>query len=217
MENDYQRRIQELESKYRLLGDSLIDAIWVLDAHTLSFEFITPTVAQVSGYSAEEWMGSSLQSRLTPSSWEAAQRILQEERDLFEQGVRHRRSFELELISKDGHTYWIEIISRFLQEADQPLKIVGVSRDITALKSTQARQEELIRQLGKALAEKETLLKENQALRQLLPICSGCHRIRDREGRWWPLDTYMNRVQGVQWTHTICPDCKDVIYSDCTG
>ena len=184
----------------------------MVDADTLTYEFITPTVEKVSGFSAAELLGTSLQARVTPESMEVAKRVLQEERALFEQGVRHRRSAELQMIHKDGHTYWIEALTRFMHEPGQPLKIIGVSRDITTLKNTQERQEALIRQLGAALAEKERLLKENQILRQILPICSGCRRIRDHEGRWWPIETYVSKVQGAQWTHTICPDCCEVMY-----
>ncbi len=42
-------------------------------------------------------------------------------------------------------------------------------------------QSDLISKLGKALAEKEKLLKEVETLKKLLPICSGCKRIRDEK------------------------------------
>lgn len=66
-----------------------------------------------------------------------------------------------------------------LKETDGSLKIVGVTREITERKQKENRQNDLIRQLSKALAKKESLLKEIKVLRGLLPICSGCKRIRD--------------------------------------
>ena len=65
-----------------------------------------------------------------------------------------------------------------------------------------------------ALAEKESLLKEVKLLKGLLPICSGCKRIRDENGRWWPLDAYVKARTEAELTHTICADCQDVFYSD---
>ena len=58
------------------------------------------------------------------------------------------------------------------------------------------------------------LLKEIKVLRELLPICSGCKRIRDEIGKWWPLDAYVKKHTDSEFTHTVCPDCKDVFYSD---
>jgi hypothetical protein len=48
----------------------------------------------------------------------------------------------------------------------------------------------------------------------LLPICSGCKRIRDESGKWWPLDAYVKARTEAEFTHTICSDCKDVFYPD---
>jgi hypothetical protein len=72
----------------------------------------------------------------------------------------------------------------------------------------------LIEQLGKALAEKERLLEENRMLSGLLPICSGCRRIRDEGGRWWPLEAYVRDRSETEFTHTICPDCERVLYPE---
>jgi hypothetical protein len=68
--------------------------------------------------------------------------------------------------------------------------------------------------LAAALAEKERLLKEMKILKALLPICSGCRRIRDDYGKWWPLELYVREHTDSSFSHTICPDCKDVIYPD---
>jgi hypothetical protein len=115
---------------------------------------------------------------------------------------------------KDGRPYWVELIARIIEESDGSLKIVGVSRDITSMKEHEQRQEETIKQLGLALAEKERLLKENKLLRRLLPICAGCRRIRDENGHWWPMEVYLTKKSGSELTHTICPDCKEVMYQD---
>ena len=66
----------------------------------------------------------------------------------------------------------------------------------------------------RALVEKGRLLKENKVLRGLLLICSGCRRIRDDYERWWPLEAYVKEHSETDFTHTICPDCRRVIYPD---
>jgi PAS domain S-box-containing protein len=211
---DYQTRIDELEAKYRLLADSLVDTIWVVDVKTLKFEFVTPSAERISGYRAEEFLDWHISKRIQPESFREAKVILAEELAAYKKGDHRRRTMELEMTHKDGRPYWVELIARIIEESDGSLKIVGVSRDITSMKEHEQRQEETIKQLGLALAEKERLLKENKLLRRLLPICAGCRRIRDENGHWWPMEVYLTKKSGSELTHTICPDCKEVMYQD---
>ena len=214
MSKKLKNKIEELEQKHRVIADNLLDAIWVLDAETLKFEFMTPSIERVSGYAADEYMNLTIQDRLTPKSFERVAAILAEEIPRFEHGIKAIRTMEVEAIKKNGDIFWTEIKARFIKEAGKRLKIVGVSREITERKRAEQQQNELIQKLGKALAEKEKLLKEIKVLKGLLPICSGCKRIRDENDRWWPLDAYVKSRTDAEITHTICPDCTEVFYSD---
>ncbi len=94
------------------------------------------------------------------------------------------------------------------------VKIVGLTRDITKRKEAEIEKNKLIQELESALEQKETLLKENKILKGLLPICSGCKRIRDKSDKWWPLDAYVEKATEAKLTHTICLDCKEAFYGD---
>lgn len=118
------------------------------------------------------------------------------------------------MIHKIGNIYYVEITAKFFKEGNKPLKIVGVTREISNQKKAEQQQQTLITKLSEALAEKEKLLKENSMLRGLLPICSGCKKIRDDNGKWWPLDVYIQEHSEIKMTHTICPGCKEVLYPD---
>lgn len=214
MNDKLKEKIRELEQKYHYVADNLIDAIWVINAETLKFEYITPSIENLSGYRAEEYMGLSVEERMTPDSFRKTMHILMKERERFEKGSGAVRKFELEMIHKNGTLYWTEQKAKFVKENNTPVKIVGIVRDITEQKKEAEKQNELIQKLGEALAEKETLLKEIKVLRGLLPICSGCKRIRDDQGRWWPLDAYVTSQTDSKLTHTICHDCKDIYYGD---
>jgi PAS domain S-box-containing protein len=214
MSKKLKNKIEALEEKHRVIADNLIDAIWTLDVETLKFDYITPSIERISGYTADEYMNFTIQERLTPESFEKVAAILAEELPRFEQGVKAIRTLEVELIHKNGDIYWAEIRTRFIKETGKPLKIVGLTREITDRKKAEQQQNKLIQKLGEALAEKERLLKEVKILRGLLPICSGCKRIRDENGKWWPLDAYVRSRTEAEFTHTICPGCKDVFYSD---
>ncbi len=214
MTKKLQEKIEELESKYRVLADNLLDAIWVLDAETLKYEYMTPSIERISGYTVGEILGLTIRDRLTPESFAKVRAVLDDERKKFDQGARTSRVLEVESINKDGQKCWLEIKARFVKEAGSSLKIVGVTRQINDRKVAEQKQDELIRQLADSLSEKDKLLKELKILRSLLPICSGCKRIRDENGKWWPIDLYVERQTQSRITHTICSDCKDVLYPD---
>lgn len=214
MSKKLQEKIEELECKYRVLADNLLDAIWVVDAETLKYEYMTPSIERISGYTVDEILGLTIKDRLTPASFAKVRAVLEEEKKKFDQGARTSRVLEVESINKDGQKCWLEIKARFVKEAGSSLKIVGVTRQINDRKIAEQKQDELIRQLAEALSEKDRLIRELKILRSLLPICSGCKRIRDENGKWWPIDLYVERQTQSRITHTICPDCKDVLYPD---
>ncbi|MFU8768199.1 MAG: response regulator [Desulfotignum sp.] len=55
---------------------------------------------------------------------------------------------------------------------------------------------------------------EVRILRGLLPICSRCKKIRDDQGFWERVESYFEAHSQVTFTHSICPDCLDVLYGD---
>ncbi len=58
---------------------------------------------------------------------------------------------------------------------------------------------------------------ELSILREFLPICSSCKKIRDDEGYWQQLEEYMHKYKHLDFTHSLCPECmkeftKDIIF-----
>lgn len=214
MHTSIKEKIRELEKQTRLLTENIVDVVFVLDPKTLTYEYLTESVRRISGYTAEELIGTRFVDRLEPASAKRAADTLRAELARFEEGTHLAKSLELEIKHRNGGTYWIEMKAKLLKEPDSIMKIVGISRDITERKQA---EQELAAQntaLEKALAEKERLLKEIKTLQKLLPVCSGCRRIRDKGGKWWPLEVYVSSHTDSNFTHTICPDCKDIFYPE---
>lgn len=212
MPKDVEQKVQELETRYRLIADNLIDAIWVLDVEKEKYDFITPSIIALSGETPEEAKKCTIKERMPAESYEKVKQVIADGMANYKQGVDHKRNLEVEMLHKDGHTYWLEITAKFFRNQAGTLKIAGVSKNITKRKQAEFQRERLIKQLSKALAEKDELLEEIRLLRGLLPICSACKRIRDSDGKWWPLDAYVEKRGQAQLTHCICPDCSEVLY-----
>lgn len=56
--------------------------------------------------------------------------------------------------------------------------------------------------------------REIRALEGLLPICSFCKRIRDEDGEWRQMETYIAARSGARFSHTFCRECGQRHYPD---
>lgn len=52
------------------------------------------------------------------------------------------------------------------------------------------------------------------SVREFLPICSSCKKIRDEGGLWHHLETYFSEQFSVRFTHGVCPDCVRQMYPE---
>ena len=74
-------------------------------------------------------------------------------------------------------------------------------------KQSETEREHLIQELQKALAEVKTLSG-------LLPICSGCKKIRDDHGYWNRIENFISEHSDAQFSHGICPECAQKYFPD---
>jgi hypothetical protein len=55
---------------------------------------------------------------------------------------------------------------------------------------------------------------EFSMLKDLLPICAKCKKIRDDKNYWHSIESYFNSHTGVEFSHGICPKCIKELYPD---
>ena len=53
-----------------------------------------------------------------------------------------------------------------------------------------------------------------KTLSGMLPICANCKRIRDDQGYYQQVETYIEARSDAEFTHGICPDCVDELYPE---
>jgi len=82
-------------------------------------------------------------------------------------------------------------------------------------------EEELKRQvvektseLEKANQELKNALAEIKTLRGIIPICSNCKKIRDDQGFWQQVESYVMKHTEASFSHGICPECVEKLYGD---
>jgi len=85
--------------------------------------------------------------------------------------------------------------------------VVAVSLDITEQKKAEQEKERLILELKRALGEVKKLSG-------LLPICASCKKIRNDQGYWEQIESYISSHSEADFSHGICPDCKRKLYPE---
>lgn len=63
-------------------------------------------------------------------------------------------------------------------------------------------------------ASLEEALKQVKALSGLLPICASCKKIRDDQGYWNQIESYIHAHSEARFSHGICPDCLHELHPD---
>lgn len=112
-------------------------------------------------------------------------------------GGAHAIAFENRYLCKDGSYRWL-----LWNASADPLEttIYSVARDITTRKQADEDRERLVFELQGAL-------HEVRALREIIPICSYCRKLRDDENYWHTVEAYFHQETTTRFSHGICPTC----------
>lgn len=75
------------------------------------------------------------------------------------------------------------------------------------------------RDLEETLAERDTLINKLQdalakvkTLSGLVPICAACKNVRDDQGYWKKIESFIKSHSEAEFTHLVCPDCAKKLY-----
>lgn len=66
--------------------------------------------------------------------------------------------------------------------------------------------------LNEKVEELELALKEVRTLKGIVPICASCKNVRDDQGYWNRVETYLNEHTEAEFSHAVCPDCMKRLY-----
>jgi hypothetical protein len=61
-------------------------------------------------------------------------------------------------------------------------------------------------------SQRDRAVKEAKLLNGLLPICSGCKKIRDDKGYWNDLESYIEKRSDAYFSHSLCAECFKALY-----
>lgn len=175
----------EAEGKtiYRLLADNITDVMVTLGMN-LKYNYASPSIERMLGYSAGELISTSLHTTMTPSSRKRTNKVLKEELALDkepEADPLRCRIIELEFIHKNRSTVRGEIKLSFLRDADgNATGLLGILRDITHRKLSEAK-----------------LLRSNRRLLDIIDFLPDATFVVDSDGRVIAWNRAIEEMTGV--------------------
>jgi PAS domain S-box-containing protein len=186
--HDAMRQTREMEDRF---FTESIDMLCFLDFSGY-FKRLNPAWERALGFSREELMSRPFIEFVHPDDRE---RTLKQNAAV--RGGGKALAFENRYLCKDGSYRWFHWNAA--PDASKSV-IYSVARDVTARKQAEEEREKLVQELQAALAEVNSL-------REILPICSYCRKIRDDENYWHTVEGYLAEHTNTMFTHGICPSC----------
>ena len=189
---DTARAVHEMEDRFFAAS---VDMLCFLDFNGY-FKRINPAWERTLGFTRKELMSRPFIEFVHPDDRE---RTLKQNAEV--RGGGQALAFENRYVCKDGSFRWF----RWNAAPDSSERVIySVARDITESKRAEEDREQLVRELKAALAEVKTL-------REILPICSYCRKIRDDENYWHTVENYISQHTSSLFSHSICPSCMATV------
>ena len=128
--------LRESEERYRILTENIKDVVWVLDAESMCFRYVSPSVEKLLGYTPGEMVAKQAIRTVTPDAGSFVADLIRRRLEDFLSGKVPPDKFytnEIEQTCKDGSTVWTEVVTGFyMNPKTHRVEVRGVSRDITA-------------------------------------------------------------------------------------
>jgi len=192
------------ETQLRAILDHSRDPISV--NHKGTHQFVNPAYLRMFGHkSSKELIGKSLLDAIAPDDRQAVGRLLENGCP----GGGDSDPFEIHGVRGDGRLVDLKVyVSSYSQNGEELVMVI--LRDITERKNALREKEHLISELREALSKVKKL-------HGLLPTCASCKKIRDEEGIWHDMETYITEHSEADFSHGFCPRCAEQLYPEVFG
>jgi two-component system sensor histidine kinase TtrS len=208
--DELRRANEELRKSEKYLRDvtaTLGEGIFVLDLSG-KLTFMNPAAERLLGWSESELLQKEIHLIVHNRGNEGG--VMRSEdcriRNVTEIGRPYCSEGEF-FAKKDGTVFPVSVNSAPLMEDGQVVASVTVFIDISERKRLDQEREKLVAELQAALADIKTL-------HGIVPICAACKKIRDDEGAWHQLESYISQHTEAQFSHGLCKECAHKLYPE---
>ena len=127
-----EKKLKQSEDRFRIIAENVNDVIWTMNLEGI-FTYISPSIVNLTGYTANEVMKLSFKNLLTQQSYEQASAIIEmKSKILSETKTFPSGKYVVQQVHKNGSSVWVEIKVNGLYDKNNICNgIIGISRDIT--------------------------------------------------------------------------------------
>jgi PAS domain S-box-containing protein len=134
--------LKDREHLYRLLTEDIKDVVWILDAETMRFQYVSPSVERLSGYTPQEVLAQSVTHSFAFGETDDMVNLVRcRVKDLLS-GKEPTDKYYMEVVEqpcKNRSSVWTEVISSYyINPNNSRVEIRGVTRDITERKKAES-------------------------------------------------------------------------------
>ena len=192
-------RLRKSEKHYRLLLDESMDPTFSFYADG-TYRYVNKAFAIGVGKPLHEIIGRQIWDVFEK---EEADRRFALVKKVFTEG--QTEEIEVRVPVASGDTYYLTTVKPIVNDLGVVETVICTSKNITKRKLA----EDALKEEHQKLLE---ALKEIKILSGLLPICAACKKIRDDNGYWNQIESYINQHSEAEFSHSICPDCTKNLY-----
>jgi len=156
-----------------------------------------PKALELHGYSEEEFTTRPIVDYIHPEDQELV--MGRHQRRL--KGEQLPTVYSYRIVNKGGDTRWVELNVVPIGWENRPATLCFMA-DITKRKQAEEERDRILAELRDALGN----IKK---LSGLLPICSYCKGVRDDEGYYHRIESYIRDHSEADFSHGICPECAE--------
>jgi len=191
-----EKRLRESEERFRRIFEEGPLGMLILSP-SYKILNINRAIHEMLGYIEHELNGRSIYDITHPEDME---KTLELSAQLMKGAIPLYRA-EKRYVRKNGEMLWANIITTaFRDQNGEVICALSMVEDISNRKMAEQERESLIKELQDAMGKIKTL-------RGLLPTCAWCRKVRDDDGYWKKVETYIEEHSDASFTHGICPDC----------
>jgi len=197
--------LKKSEERFKALADTSPFAIYMSEGIEQKAMYINPTFFKLFGYTFKEvptvdhwwplaYPDSNYRKQIADEWQRKVEHAIETESEI--------EPMEVVVTCKDGSKK--NISWGFITIGEQNW---ACGLNLTEQKRAEKERENVIEELQKSL-------EEINRLRGILPICSNCKNIRNDEGYYEQIESYIQKHSEAVFSHGLCPKCSDDLYGD---
>jgi PAS domain S-box-containing protein len=194
-------RLKASEQRFFTLFNSTPVMVAITSLKSGKVVEVNHAFCETIGFSRKEIIGKSTVELGMWANPDDRRRFMEE---IMEYGFIRDRYYKIK--RRDGEILDANV-SVDIIEIESEKHLISVTSDITDQKRNEQEREKLIIELKGAL-------EQIKKLSGFIPICPSCKKIRDLQGFWKELESYIHEHSEAEFTHALCPECTKKLYPD---